>query len=97
MLQSVYQTEEDAGFAHLVPSHLFLIMLEVLKNSMRATVETHWDSKDRLPVITAMVCTAEDDITVKISDQGGGMTRAQQEKIFDYEYSTEPKEILDYY
>jgi len=75
---------------HLVPSHLFLILKEILKNSMRATVEYHWDNREDLPPISALICQADDDFTIKISDQGGGMDRESAAKCFFYQYSTIP-------
>jgi len=75
----------------LIPSHLYNIFYEVFKNSMRATVETHWDKKDNLPPIEVIVCQANDDFTIKISDQGGGVDRVTVEKMFYYLYSTDSK------
>jgi len=76
---------------HLVPSHLFLIFNEILKNAMRATVEYHPDSKDDLPAISAIVCQAEEnDFTIKISDYGGGMDRESIARCFLYQYTTKP-------
>lgn len=75
----------------LIPSHLYLIFYEVLKNAMRATVETHWDTTENLPPINVIVCQANDDFTIKISDQGGGVDRVTAEKMFYYLYSTNPK------
>ena len=35
----------------------------------------------------------KDDITIKISDRGGGMSRRVRRKIFNYMYSTAPKVV----
>jgi len=72
----------------VIPSHLYIIFYEVLKNAMRATVENNWDRKDDLPPITAIVCQADDDFTIKVSDQGGGVDRGTVEKLFYYLYTT---------
>ena len=37
------------------------------------------------------VFKTEDDITLKISDRGGGIPRRRRGKIFTYMYSTAPK------
>jgi len=37
------------------------------------------------------VFKTEDDITLKISDRGGGIPRKRRGKIFTYMYSTAPK------
>ena len=75
----------------LIPDHLYFIFNEVLKNAMRATVDTHWERKDNLPPITALVCQTNDDFTIKISDQGGGVDRATMDRMFLYLYSTKPQ------
>ena len=87
---------EACAQGHCVPSHLTLIFKEVLKNSMRATVEHHLaqlkeDPNFVLPGIKALVCQADDDFTIKISDQGGGMDRDSAAAVFSYEYCTLPK------
>ena len=82
---------KELPLCHLVPSHLFIIFKEILKNSMRATIEHHWEKKDDLPEISVIICHADDDFTIKISDQGGGMDRESAAKCFYYQYSTAPK------
>jgi len=87
----VRDPDEEYPQGHLVPSHLFIIFKEIMKNAMRATVEHHWDTRDNLPNIQALICQADDDFTIKISDQGGGMDRENAAKCFFYQYSTVPK------
>jgi len=75
----------------LVPGHLTFIFTEVLKNSMRATVEHHFKDLENLPPVTATICQADDYFTIKISDCGGGMDRDSAAKCFMYQYSTPSK------
>lgn len=42
-----------------VPSHLNYVLVELLKNSMRATVETH--GTDRMPPIKIVIADGEDN------------------------------------
>ena len=88
---------KEIPLCHLVPSHLFIIFNEILKNAMRATVEHHWDNKDDLPPVSVTICHANDDFTIKISDQGGGMDRESASKCFFYQYSTVPKHCSEKY
>ena len=81
-------TDEPASGV-LIPSHLYLVFYEILKNAMRATVEYHWNKKEDLPAIEVLICQADDDFTIKISDNGGGVPRATSEKLFYYLYSTD--------
>ena len=49
-----------------VPSHLNYILLELLKNSMRATVELHGHA-DKLPPIRLIIADGEKNEDVNIS------------------------------
>ncbi|RDB22502.1 [3-methyl-2-oxobutanoate dehydrogenase [lipoamide]] kinase, mitochondrial [Hypsizygus marmoreus] len=61
----------DTKFAY-IREHLEYIVFELLKNSMRATVVKHHDSPS-LPAIQATIASGENDIGIRISDQGGGL------------------------
>ena len=50
---------------------MFYILSELLKNSVRATVE-HSAGGDMGPV-TLVVCTGQGITSVRVSDQGGGI------------------------
>ncbi|KRY57184.1 putative [pyruvate dehydrogenase (acetyl-transferring)] kinase, mitochondrial, partial [Trichinella britovi] len=47
-----------------VPSHLYHIMVELLKNALRAVVEEH-GKKDELPPITIRVVKGREDLSIK--------------------------------
>ncbi|XP_037088380.1 pyruvate dehydrogenase (acetyl-transferring) kinase, mitochondrial-like isoform X2 [Pollicipes pollicipes] len=73
-----------------VPSHLYHILFELLKNAMRAVVEHHPDTGD-FPPIELLVANGHEDLTIKVSDQGGGVPRSVSDLLFQYMYSTAPK------
>ena len=50
------------------PPHLYHILYELFKNSMRATVEKHRTSSD-LPGIEVLVAKGDHDVSIRISDQ----------------------------
>lgn len=70
-----------------IPSHLYHMFFEVFKNSMRATMEFHEDA-ETLPEIDVHIVKSSDDITIKISDQGGGISRSTAANVFLYLYTS---------
>uniref|UniRef100_A0A671X7C4 Protein-serine/threonine kinase n=1 Tax=Sparus aurata TaxID=8175 RepID=A0A671X7C4_SPAAU len=48
-----------------VPSHLFHMLFELFKNSMRATVELHENSTEELPPVKAKVTLGKEDLSIK--------------------------------
>uniref|UniRef100_A0AAY5KQ49 Protein-serine/threonine kinase n=1 Tax=Esox lucius TaxID=8010 RepID=A0AAY5KQ49_ESOLU len=75
-----------------VPSHLYHMLFELFKNAMRATVETHENSL-HLPPVKVRVSLGSEDLTIKISDRGGGVPLRKIERLFSYMYSTAPSPI----
>ncbi|CAL8109634.1 unnamed protein product [Orchesella dallaii] len=74
-----------------VPSHLYHMVFELFKNAMRAVVEHHGSAATDYPPIEALVSLGKEDITIKISDRGGGIPRRNTELLFQYMYSTAPQ------
>ncbi|KAK4555542.1 [Pyruvate dehydrogenase (acetyl-transferring)] kinase isozyme 2 [Recurvomyces mirabilis] len=77
----------DLNFMY-VPGHLSHMLFETLKNSLRAVVETHGEDKDEFPVTTVIVSEGREDITIKISDEGGGIPRSSIPLVWTYMYTT---------
>lgn len=73
-----------------VPSHLYHMLFELFKNGMRATVEHHAD-KIRVPKMKLMISKGAEDITIQVSDEGGGIPRSVRKRLFEYMYSTAPQ------
>lgn len=70
-----------------VPSHLYHILFELVKNSLRAVVEKH---PMKLPPVRIIIAEGNEDLTIKISDEGGGIKRSGMPFIFTYLYTTAP-------
>ncbi|KAA1472359.1 mitochondrial pyruvate dehydrogenase [Dentipellis sp. KUC8613] len=86
---------KDLHFAY-VPGHLSHICFELLKNSLRAVVERYGrDNEDRLPPIKVIVVEGKEDITIKISDEGGGIPRSAIPLIWTYMYTTMEGQGID--
>ncbi|KAJ2824468.1 [Pyruvate dehydrogenase (acetyl-transferring)] kinase isozyme 2 [Coemansia furcata] len=78
-----------------VPSHLHHMVFELLKNSLRAVVELCGDEADHYPTIKVVVAEGNEDITIKVSDEGGGIPRSAMEKVWTYMYTTAQTPMLD--
>lgn len=78
-----------------VPSHLFHMLFELFKNSMRATVELHEDRKEGYPAVKTLVTLGKEDLSIKISDLGGGVPLRKIDRLFNYMYSTAPRPSLE--
>lgn len=74
-----------------VPSHLYHMLFELFKNSMRAVMEHHGSDSDNYPPLEVLLVRGKEDICVKISDRGGGIPRSQTDHLFKYMYSTAPQ------
>lgn len=98
----------DLTFAY-VPGHLSHIVFELLKNSLRAVVERFGpEYEDRMvadssssgssggyPPIKVIVVEGSEDITIKISDEGGGIPRSAIPLIWTYMYTTMADQSID--
>jgi pyruvate dehydrogenase kinase 2/3/4 len=83
----------DTSFPY-VPSHLYYVVLEILKNALRATCE--WYKKtDILSPIDVVIADSEtnEDICIRISDQGGGIPRSHMSRIWSYLYTSAPIDL----
>ena len=79
-----------------VPSHLNHMLFELLKNSLRAVVERYGvENEDHFPPIKVIVVEGKEDITIKISDEGGGIPRSEVPQAWTYMYTTARSEDLD--
>ena len=88
----------DLTFSY-VPGHLSHILFELLKNSLRAIVERYGVDPSAetgsvsapggmFPPIKVIVVEGNEDITIKISDEGGGIPRSAIPLVWTYMYTT---------
>jgi len=78
-----------------VPGHLHQMLFELIKNSLRA-VHDRWENRDGVaPTIRLVIAEGEEDITIKLSDEGGGIARSGLPRIFTYLYSTAKSPLPD--
>ncbi|POS86109.1 pyruvate dehydrogenase kinase-like protein, partial [Erysiphe pulchra] len=80
----------DLNFMY-VPGHLSHMLFETVKNSLRAVVERYGQEKTDFPVTKVVVAEGKEDITIKISDEGGGIPRSAIPLVWTYLYTTVDK------
>jgi len=80
-----------------VPRYLFYILSELLKNAVRATVETHRGengdcstskSSGEMVPIQVLVSSSPEMCSIRISDEGGGIPVDALDHIWSYLYTT---------
>ncbi|MED6110399.1 hypothetical protein PIB30_042499 [Stylosanthes scabra] len=78
-----------------VPTHLHHMVFELVKNSLRAVEERFMDDDRVAPPIRIIIADGIEDVTIKISDEGGGIPRSGLPKLFTYLYSTAKTNPMD--
>ncbi|GIL88266.1 hypothetical protein Vretimale_14143 [Volvox reticuliferus] len=78
-----------------VPSHLHHMVFELVKNSLRAVQERYSESDLESPPIQVVVAEGLEDVTIKVSDQGGGIPRSGLQRIWTYLYTTARSPLPD--
>ncbi|KAK9829227.1 hypothetical protein WJX72_004611 [[Myrmecia] bisecta] len=71
-----------------VPSHLHHMVFELVKNSLRAVNDRYDDLDAEPPPVRLVVAEGDEDVTIKVSDEGGGIPRSGLPRIWTYLYST---------
>lgn len=79
----------DLTFPYL-PDHLHYILLELIKNSMRATMDWHGPDCLDYPPVKVIIADGKEneDVVIKVSDEGGGIPRSNIHKIWSYLFTT---------
>ncbi|KAJ3087949.1 Methyltransferase-like protein 6, partial [Quaeritorhiza haematococci] len=81
----------DTAVIPYIPVHVEYIMMELMKNAMRATVECSMKTGRIMhPDVEITVASGEEDITIRIRDQGGGISEKDLPRVFEYSYTTVP-------
>jgi len=82
------KTVEEVRMSYL-PKHLRHIFFEIFKNAMRASMEESKKKKLLEPSpVKCLVTKSEGDISIRVSDLGGGISREVVDKVLLYNFST---------
>ena len=86
----------DPGFTFAyVPSHLHHMLFELVKNSLRAVTDRFEEADADPPPVRLVVAEGDEDVTLKVSDEGGGIPRSGLPRIWTYLYSTARSPLSD--
>uniref|UniRef100_A0A8D0CHV2 Protein-serine/threonine kinase n=1 Tax=Scleropages formosus TaxID=113540 RepID=A0A8D0CHV2_SCLFO len=78
-----------------IPLPLDYILPELLKNAMRATMESHLDTPSNVPDVVVTIANNDTDFVIRISDRGGGIPHQILDKVMDYHFSTAEESAQD--
>ncbi|OAF64880.1 hypothetical protein A3Q56_07408, partial [Intoshia linei] len=88
----VINCDKSINFVY-IPSHLYHIIFELMKNACRATVEKYENNDIDLKNLKVVIAKGDEDICISIIDYGSGMCRSVSSQMFNYMFSTAPKPI----
>ncbi|XP_065715615.1 branched-chain alpha-ketoacid dehydrogenase kinase isoform X1 [Patagioenas fasciata] len=78
-----------------IPLPLDYVLPELLKNAMRATMESHLDTPYNVPDIVVTIANNDIDLVIRISDRGGGIPHELLDKVTQYHFSTAESSAQD--
>ncbi|CAK9068131.1 [Pyruvate dehydrogenase (acetyl-transferring)] kinase [Durusdinium trenchii] len=93
--KSSFEIESRIRFPY-VPNYLFYIMVELLKNSARATVEAQQENPGQRRPIVITVGADRREVAIRVWDQAGGIPFHAAEKVWSYMYSTASKAAREF-
>eukprot|EP00164_Ancoracysta_twista_P014596 GFYU01023839.1.p1 GENE.GFYU01023839.1~~GFYU01023839.1.p1 ORF type:complete len:461 (-),score=108.57 GFYU01023839.1:111-1493(-) len=76
---------ELSGTVPFIPQYLDYALMEIFKNAMRATIDRH---KLRMPKVQVLVSEGDSDLTIVVSDKGGGIPKDHLDKVFTFGFTT---------
>ncbi|CAF0792146.1 unnamed protein product [Brachionus calyciflorus] len=92
---SVNTVEKDKPIELVyVPSHLYHMAFELYKNAMRAVIEHHGEAAKTYPKLKTLIVKGKEDLSIRITDYGGGIPFAKIPLVFRYMYSSAPRPAI---
>ena len=75
-----------------IPSHVWYILMELLKNACRVVIQAHGGKRNPLPPVIVSIWQGDGHVNIQVRDEGPGIPEPVRERIWSYMYTTEPKE-----
>lgn len=91
---NVHLSGQENVYLPFISAHLEYIVFELLKNGMRASVEHHCRrggtirTNKTIPPLSIFIAEGPSEVTIRISDAGGGISADAQKNMFLYGYTT---------
>jgi signal transduction histidine kinase len=80
--------QTDTTFPY-IDVHLDYMLFELLKNAFRATAEhCRKIGVDDPPPVEITIARGDQDVTIRIRDQGGGISEEKLQQVWEYSYTT---------
>jgi pyruvate dehydrogenase kinase 2/3/4 len=61
---------------------------------MRAIIEFHGEASKTYPNVQTLIVKGKEDLSIRITDFGGGIPHAKLPQVFKYMYSTAPRPAI---
>lgn len=71
-----------------IPAHLQYMLREVLKNAFRATLDRNLEGNGPLPPVIVELQQGDMHVIIKVSDQGGGLSKQLQADAWQYGWTS---------
>ncbi|XP_038061572.1 3-methyl-2-oxobutanoate dehydrogenase [lipoamide] kinase, mitochondrial-like [Patiria miniata] len=84
----VHITGHTGAMFPYIMQPLDYMLPELIKNALRATVESHLDTPHNLPDVVITIANSDMDFIIRISDRGGGISHNIINKVFQYHFTT---------
>ncbi|KAI9501396.1 branched-chain alpha-ketoacid dehydrogenase [Coemansia spiralis] len=81
-----FEVDGDAAAFHYIEPHLEYMVVELLKNAFRSSLQAGQDGE--IPRVLITVSKGNGKVAIRIRDHGGGIPRRIHDKIFDYAFTT---------
>eukprot|EP00924_Labyrinthula_sp_SR-Ha-C_P003981 augustus_masked-scaffold_3-processed-gene-10.2-mRNA-1 protein AED:0.04 eAED:0.04 QI:0/-1/0/1/-1/1/1/0/408 len=87
-LEELEKAADDLTFPY-IPAHLHHILFELLKNSMKATIENNSSSQFEFSEIEVEIKKVKGNVVkIFVRDEGGGIKESELNKIWSFMYTT---------
>lgn len=82
--QIVLHADKERVTFPFVPEHMDFVLHELMMNGSKATLRKH-QTKEELPPMRVIVAAGDQEVTIKVADEGGGLPRSRLRSVWSYQ------------